>query len=118
MNRTKWFDRKFDFNITENILPIILERLKGTPLRLTDKIKHTPSNLKPEADLLNEFYEIRTKTLSMLVNLDEELIFKSSLHPRLKTPMRTLDLFLFVAEHDDHHLPRMTEMEKWLRNSN
>jgi hypothetical protein len=26
--------------------------------------------------------------------------------------MRTLDLFLFVAEHDDHHLARITELVK------
>jgi hypothetical protein len=28
--------------------------------------------------------------------------------------MRTMDLFLFVAEHDDHHLARITEMVKHL----
>ena len=36
--------------------------------------------------------------------LSEKQIFLSALHPRLKTPMRTMDHFLFVAEHDDHHL--------------
>ncbi len=48
----------------------------------------------------------------MLDELEEELIFKSALHPRLKTPMRTIDLFLFVADHDDHHLARITELVK------
>jgi len=28
--------------------------------------------------------------------------------------MRTMDLFLFVAEHDDHHLARVTELVKIL----
>ena len=28
--------------------------------------------------------------------------------------MRTMDLFLFVAEHDDYHLARVTELVKIL----
>jgi len=40
------------------------------------------------------------------------MVFKSALHPRLKTPMRTMDLFLFVAEHDDHHLAKISEIIK------
>ena len=32
MDQVKWFERNFDFNITENIFPSILERLEGTPL--------------------------------------------------------------------------------------
>ena len=48
----------------------------------------------------------------MLEQLTEEQIFLSALHPRLKTPMRTIDLFLFVADHDDHHLARITELVK------
>jgi len=48
----------------------------------------------------------------MLENIPEELIFRFSLHPRLKTPMRTMDLFLFVADHDDHHLARITELAR------
>ena len=38
--------------------------------------------------------------------LTEKQIFMSALHPRLKSPMRTMDHFLFVADHDDHHLAR------------
>ena len=45
MDRLKWFDRKFDFSYTENIFPMILERLMGTPLRLTFKLKSIPPEL-------------------------------------------------------------------------
>ena len=62
--------------------------------------------------LLNDFRQIRKQTINLIENLTEEQIFKSALHPRLKTPMRTMDLFLFVAEHDDHHLARITELVK------
>ena len=40
-----------------------------------------------------------------------------SLHPRLKTPMRPVDLAYFIAEHDDHHLATITllceELDIW-----
>jgi len=87
------------------------KELRPTDLanRKTDEANH---NSKPIEQLLNEFREIRNKTLLMLQDIDEETIFKSALHPRLKTPMRTMDLFLFVAEHDDHHLARITEIRK------
>ena len=31
-------------------------------------------------------------------------------HPRLDRPMRVIDLAIFAAEHDDHHLARITEL--------
>ena len=160
MKRTNWFDRKFDFSSEQNVFPSIIERLRGTPARLEEKMRSIPAeilDLKPggawsikenighltdleplwqgrlediingeeelrptdlanrktdEAnhntrslnELLSDFRQIRSETVSMLEKLDEQTIFKSALHPRLKTPMRTMDLFLFVAEHDDHHL--------------
>ena len=80
--------------------------------RKTDEANH---NAKSIEKLLRDFREIREHTISLIENLDEETIFKSALHPRLKTSMRTMDLFLFVAEHDDHHLARITELVKQLR---
>ena len=91
---------------------------------LNDKAELRPTDLQntrtneanhdavPIEDLLYNFREIRKQTISMIENLDEKQIFKSALHPRLKTPMRTMDHFLFVAEHDDHHLARITELVK------
>ena len=67
-------------------------------------------NEKHITELLEAFQEIRRKTLEQLTILDERSIFKSAIHPRLKIPMRTIDLFYFVAEHDDHHLARITEL--------
>lgn len=63
-------------------------------------------------ELLSEFRKIRQQTITALQSINEETVFKSALHPRLKTPMRTMDLFVFVAEHDDHHLARITELLK------
>ncbi|HZE85177.1 MAG TPA: DinB family protein, partial [Puia sp.] len=77
----------------------------------TDLANHNDATTE---DLLQRFRQLRTKTIILLEQIDEPTIFKSSLHPRLKTPMRTMDLFLFVAEHDDHHLARITELAKLL----
>lgn len=77
--------------------------------RRTDQANH---NDKPIDELLKQFRTIRNQTLNMLQDISEPVIFRSALHPRLKTPMRTMDLFLFVAEHDDHHLARITEIAK------
>ncbi len=93
--------------------------LDGQPeLRPTDlqNTRTTQANHDETATekLLGEFRQAREQTLHMLGPLSEEQIFKSALHPRLKTPMRTIDLFLFVAEHDDHHLARITELVKLL----
>ncbi|MES1217950.1 MAG: DinB family protein [Bacteroidota bacterium] len=85
-------------------------------LRVTDLQNNQTTfanhNDTPINDLLYNFKKIRQQTIAMLDDIDEEIIFKSALHPRLKTPMRTMDHFLFVAEHDDHHLARITELVK------
>lgn len=168
MQQTKWFERKFNFDFTENIFPSIIERLAGTPARLEEKLATIPTDmqtisidstwtikenvghltdlellwqgrledilnneteLRPtdlqnrktnEAnhnaisveELLKDFRAIRKITVDKISALSEAIIFKSALHPRLKTPMRTMDLFLFVADHDDHHLARITELVK------
>jgi uncharacterized damage-inducible protein DinB len=173
MKKIKWFERHFDFSTEQNIFPMIIERLSGTPARLEEKFRSIPADLlelrvdntwtikenlghltdleplwqgrlqdimsgeeelrvtdllnrktdlakhndKPLNELLSDFRLIRAQTIAILETLDEESIFKSALHPRLKTPMRTMDHFLFVAEHDDHHLARITELVRLVGNS-
>ncbi|UKJ08877.1 DinB family protein [Solitalea lacus] len=78
------------------------------------KTEQAPHNNKSYTELIGEFAQLREQTLKMIEPLDENEIYKSSLHPRLKTPMRVMDLFLFVAEHDDHHLAKITELNRLL----
>jgi uncharacterized damage-inducible protein DinB len=77
----------------------------------TDLANH---NSRKVEELVHEFKVLRNSTLDKLNALTEEDIILSALHPRLKTPMTTMDLFLFVAEHDDHHLAKMSEINKAL----
>ncbi|MGI8635584.1 MAG: DinB family protein [Segetibacter sp.] len=96
--------------------------IKGeNELRPTD-LQNTKTTLAnhdavPIEELLKSFRQIRKQTVDILQRLDEEQIFMSALHPRLKTPMRAIDLFVFVADHDDHHLARITELARLINGS-
>ena len=90
-----------------------------TELRPTDLLntKTTEANHNAVSieDLLDNFRQIRKSTLVCLEKVDEKEIFMSALHPRLKIPMRVIDLFLFVAEHDDHHLARISNLVRLIK---
>ena len=48
--------------------------------------------------------------VARLEDLDEAGVERSSQHPRLGQPMRVIDMAIFAAEHDDHHLARIGEL--------
>lgn len=89
-----------------------MEELRPTDLT-NSKTTQANHNDTPTELLLAKFGNVRAQTMQLLATVDEEIVFKSALHPRLKTPMRTMDLFLFVAEHDDHHLAEMTDLANY-----
>lgn len=93
--------------------------LAGAPeLRPTDLLNQATSqanhNTTPLAALLAQFRQLRTHTMQRLNALQTSDLDRSARHPRLHTPMRIPDLFLFVAEHDDHHLARITALARQL----
>ncbi|HYE12880.1 MAG TPA: hypothetical protein VD968_00375, partial [Pyrinomonadaceae bacterium] len=45
MNRTKWVERKFEFNLPVGVFPCVLERLRGTPARLEEMVRAVPAEL-------------------------------------------------------------------------
>jgi uncharacterized damage-inducible protein DinB len=60
--------------------------------------------------LLEKFVEERAATLQLLKGIDVRDESRTSLHPRLQQPMRAIDLALFIAEHDDHHISAVGEL--------
>jgi uncharacterized damage-inducible protein DinB len=44
MAREKWFERSFDFNVPVDRFPSLLERLRGTPARLEERMR----SLRPD----------------------------------------------------------------------
>jgi len=164
----RWFDRRFTFEVPEELFPVIVERLRGTPARIEDKVRglspavltrrdgdawsiqehvghlldldelhagrlddflagaavlrpadlanrktwEANHNARPIADLLRDFRRGREAFVARLDAWDENLISLTARHPRLDQPMRVVDMAFFTAEHDDHHLARMTELAR------
>jgi uncharacterized damage-inducible protein DinB len=80
-----------------------------------EKTAKADHNSRSREWLLQEFSVLRNQTILLLENLDNNDLLRSSRHPRLKIPMRTIDLFWFVAEHDDHHFERILHLQNQLR---
>jgi uncharacterized damage-inducible protein DinB len=72
---------------------------------LTNRRTHEANhNARPLADVLAEFRDRRGQFVRLLCTADSAMVARAAMHPRLGTPMRLIDLAMFVAEHDDHHL--------------
>ena len=166
----KWTDRSFTFDLPEALFPVVVERLRGTPARIEDKVRglspavlaqrdgdawsiqehighlldldelhagrlddylaaaavlrpadmtnrktwEAHHNQRPIGELLAEFRRERERFVARLDAWDESLVSLTAVHPRLNQPMRVIDMAFFTAEHDDHHLTRMTELARKL----
>ena len=64
----------------------------------------------PISKVLKYFRENRIRNIDRYATLATDELQKSSEHPRLKVRMTPVDLALFDAEHDDHHLVRINEI--------
>jgi hypothetical protein len=69
-------------------------------------------NAQPIYEVLKFFRDNRTRNLIKYRNIKESDLQKSSLHPRLQLILTPVDLALFEAEHDDHHLVTINEIIK------
>jgi uncharacterized damage-inducible protein DinB len=163
--RIRWTERTFNFDFPVETHPELLERLRGTPARIADRLagvepsllidrpggkwslqEHAGhladlddglmlarveeferratalqpadmSNRKTEQadhnarsleEVLGYVRRARRALVGRLEGLAPEVFGHSAFHPRLKVPMRLVDLMFFIAEHDDHHLASMT----------
>ena len=69
-------------------------------------------NIKDIQWILNEFRMQREKYMNRLDVLHPEEFEKAILHPRLNKPMRLCDMLFFHAQHDQHHLIRISELKE------
>ena len=67
-------------------------------------------NARPLSELLAELRVLRARFVALLEGADAAARERTARHPRLGTPMRLVDIAFFTAEHDDHHLARITEL--------
>jgi uncharacterized damage-inducible protein DinB len=166
VSRLPWFERGFPTGLPAHLLPVIVERLRGTPARLADRLAGVPDevltrrgsgswsiqenvghllDLEPlwqqrvgdlaqrrgelaEADLTNRrtheanhnavrleglltaFRTARGALVRALETFPDDGMSFTAIHPRLKASMNVTDLAYFVAEHDDYHLARISEL--------
>lgn len=166
MSPSPWIERKFPADTPLSMFPGLLERLRGTPARLEERLrplapalltrrigdtwsiqttaghllcveslwlgrlddyaaglevlrpadmsnqrtKTADFDAQPLAPLLAGFRAQRAEVVRRLAEGGPEGAAASSFHPRLQQPMRLIDLMVFIAEHDDHHLARISEI--------
>ena len=68
------------------------------------KTKASVYNDRTPQFILEEFRGVRGRTIATLDALDLDVAARTAHHPRLDRPLRLVDLCLFAADHDDHHL--------------
>lgn len=85
------------------------EALRPTDLsnRRTHEAGH---NARPLGSLLSAFRSARSAFVARLEGLSESDLQRTALHPRLRQPMSVTGHCFFVAEHDDHHMARISEL--------
>jgi uncharacterized damage-inducible protein DinB len=164
--RPLWFERVFTLDLPAWMLANVMERLRGTPARLEERLRDVSPAVLTRRDgerwsiqenaghlldleelwlgrvadfadgrerlraadltnrrtheaahnarsldaLLAEFRAARARFVARLEALSAAEQERTALHPRLGVPMRAVDHAFFVAEHDDHHLARITEL--------
>lgn len=95
-----WWKRLQDFQERKEVL---------TAADMTNqKTTEAGHNGKTIQELLLQFATERQKILETIYDFDKTKLALTSLHPRLKTEMRLVDSLLFVAEHDDHHISKIS----------
>jgi uncharacterized damage-inducible protein DinB len=97
-----WWKRLEDFRQNKSVL---------SPADLTNaKTNEAGHNEKSLDQLLRQFTAERQKMLEAIYDFDEEMVVRTSVHPRLNQPMRVIDALYFVAEHDDHHIAVLSSL--------
>jgi uncharacterized damage-inducible protein DinB len=50
MNVARWVERKFEFTMPVALFPVVVERVRGTPARMEDKLRGVPSEILTRRD--------------------------------------------------------------------
>ncbi len=166
IQRTPWLERRFESALPLEMFPNLLERLRGTPARVEDRLHGVDQEVLTASDgtswsilenvghllqveglwaarvddfeagrpeltaarfesrrvgeaqfnrsaarnLCASFRLARQHLVGRLEHLKGDVLKTVARHPRLDRPMRVVDLMLFIAEHDDHHLATITQL--------
>ncbi|HYR77799.1 MAG TPA: DinB family protein [Pyrinomonadaceae bacterium] len=81
--------------------------------RKTHEAHHNTNTIQ---NILAAFRQKRMAFVQRLDDYDEAFVQRTALHPRLNMQIRVIDLVFFIAEHDDHHLARISELIRLFAN--
>lgn len=166
IRKQPWFERQFPIGLRADLFPVVVERLRGSPARLEERVSSLPAstltrrsgstwstqenaghlldleslwlaraedllarrpemtpadltnrrtheanhNAAPLGTILSGFRQARSVLIRRLEAVEDAALMYTAPHPRLRTPMSLVDHAFFVAEHDDYHLARITEL--------
>jgi uncharacterized damage-inducible protein DinB len=79
--------------------------------RKTHDADHNANTIE---NILAAFRKERMEFVARLDSYEPAFAQRTALHPRLNQRIRVIDLVFFIAEHDDHHLARITELKRLL----
>lgn len=88
----------------------IAQMISGISPMLPAVFEPRPYHEWPIVKVIEYFRDNRIKNIEQYEKLTPSELRTSSEHPRLKVRMTPVDLALFDAEHDDHHLVRINEI--------
>lgn len=88
------------------------EILGGAPTMSPAVFEPQDYSTWPVANVIAFFNETRQSNLAKYAGLTTKEMMLTSVHPRLKVAMNPVDLAFFDAEHDDHHLLKITDILK------
>jgi len=77
--------------------------------RKTHEANHNADSIE---NILARFRRERTEFVRRLDAYDATIVQRTARHPRLNQGIRVIDLVFFIAEHDDHHLARISELRR------
>lgn len=87
------------------------EMLSGIPTLSPAVFEPTKDyNSMPVNKVIQYFNTTRKRNIELYESLSDTDLTKASVHPRLMVRMNPVDLAMFDAEHDDHHLIKINEI--------
>ena len=74
------------------------------------KTKEAGHNEKSLEFLMQGFVRERQRMLEHIYAFERPTLALTAVHPRLQQPMRLIDALYFIAEHDDHHIAKISAL--------
>jgi hypothetical protein len=107
MGRIPWFERKFEFNFPAGLYPELIERLRGTPARVEDRVKGLPAAMLARRD--GERWSVQ-ENIGHLHDLEELFSARLDDFDRKLPTLRAADLSNQKTHNAQHNKQRLQDL--------